>query len=114
MLGAHGAVFLRVRGDFLFLEMHFNSETRDGSFDRTARMHSVCFFSFCMARELQHLLRYIVGDVMYLNAFGQPIMVINSLKTAAKLLDQCATVYFDQPCMIVANEILLEGFVSFI
>src|SRR5216683_1617298 len=66
MLGAHGAVFLRVRGDFLFLEMHFNSETRDGSFDRTARMHSVCFFSFCMARELRRSLRYIVGDVMYL------------------------------------------------
>ena len=51
---------------------------------------------------------------MYLNAFGQPLMVINRLKAAAELLDRCATVYSDRPRMIVANEILSGGFVSFI
>ena len=51
---------------------------------------------------------------MYLNAFGQPIVVISSLKTAAELLDRRATVYSDRPRMIAANEILSGGFVSFI
>ena len=52
---------------------------------------------------------------MYLNAFGQSIMVISSLKTAAELLDRRATVYSDRPRMIVANEILSGGlFVTFI
>ena len=51
---------------------------------------------------------------MYLNAFGQPIMVINSLKAATELLDRRATVYSDRPRMIVANEILSGGFVGLI
>jgi len=52
---------------------------------------------------------------MYLNAFGKPIMVINSLKAATELLDRRATVYSDRPRMIVANEILSGGlFVTFI
>ena len=41
---------------------------------------------------------------MYLNALGQPIIVINSLKVASELLE--TTVYSDRPHLIVANEIL--------
>jgi len=46
---------------------------------------------------------------MYLNALGQPIIVINSLKVAAELLDKRANIYSDRPRMIVANEILSGG-----
>ena len=46
---------------------------------------------------------------MYLNAFGQPIIVMNSLKVAAELLDKRANIYSDRPRMIVANEILSGG-----
>jgi len=46
---------------------------------------------------------------MYLNALGQPIIVINSLKVAAELLDKRANIYSDQPRMIVSNEILSGG-----
>ena len=35
-------------------------------------------------------------------------------QAATELLDRRATVYSDRPRMIVANEILSEGFVSFI
>jgi hypothetical protein len=51
---------------------------------------------------------------MYLNALGQPILVINSLKVAVELLDRRANIYSDRPRMIVANELLSGGlFVAF-
>lgn len=52
---------------------------------------------------------------MYLNALGQPIIVMNSLKVAAELLDKRANIYSDRPNLIVANEILSGGlFITFL
>ena len=52
---------------------------------------------------------------MYLNALGQPIIFINSLKVAAELLDKRTNIYSDRPSFIVANEILSGGlFLSFL
>jgi len=49
---------------------------------------------------------------MYLNALGQPIIVMNSLKVASELLNKRANIYSDRPRMIVANEILSGGLFS--
>jgi hypothetical protein len=46
---------------------------------------------------------------MYLSALGQPILVINSLKAAAELLDRRANIYSGRPRLIVAGEILCGG-----
>ena len=46
---------------------------------------------------------------MYLNALGQPIIVINSLKVAFKLLDRHGNIYSDRPHLIVTNGILCGG-----
>ena len=46
---------------------------------------------------------------MYLNAFGQPIIVLHSLKAAFELLDRRANIYSDRPRVIVANKILCGG-----
>ena len=46
---------------------------------------------------------------MYLNALGQPIIVMNSLKVASELLDKRANIYSDRPRMIIANEIISGG-----
>ncbi|KAI9454069.1 cytochrome P450 [Lactarius psammicola] len=46
------------------------------------------------------------GDVMYLNALGQPIIVLNSLKAAAELLDRRAAIYSGRPRLIMALEII--------
>src|SRR5260221_14495661 len=55
-----------------------------------------------------------IGDLMYFNVLGQPIIFINSLKVAAELLDKRANIYSDRPNLIVANEILCGGlFVAF-
>lgn len=49
------------------------------------------------------------GDLMYLNAFGQPIVVLQSLKAAFELLDKRANISSDRPRYIVAHEILCGG-----
>jgi hypothetical protein len=52
---------------------------------------------------------YTPGDMLYLNAFGQPVVVINSLKVVTELLDRRANIYSDRPRLIVASEILCGG-----
>ncbi|KAN0132228.1 Cytochrome P450 [Lactarius tabidus] len=49
------------------------------------------------------------GDVFYVNAAGQPIVVLNTQKTAADLLDRRAGIYSDRPRNIVAAQILCGG-----
>ena len=44
--------------------------------------------------------------MMYLNALGQPIIVLNSLKVAFELLDRRANIYSNRPRFIVACDIL--------
>ena len=46
---------------------------------------------------------------MYLNALGQPILVLHSLKAAFELLDRRANIYSDRPRMIVGHDILCGG-----
>jgi hypothetical protein len=47
--------------------------------------------------------------IMYLNAFGQPILVFNSLKSASDLLERRANIYSDRPRFIVTHKILCGG-----
>jgi hypothetical protein len=49
------------------------------------------------------------GDLIYLNVIGQPIVVLNSRKVAADLLDRRATIYSDRPRNIVACDIMSGG-----
>ena len=49
------------------------------------------------------------GDLVYLNAAGQPVVVLNSHKVATDLLDRRATIYSDRPHNIVANDIMSGG-----
>ena len=49
------------------------------------------------------------AHIMYLNALGQPIVILHSLKAAFELLDRRANTYSDRPRFIVGNEILCGG-----
>ncbi|PBK94480.1 cytochrome P450 [Armillaria gallica] len=49
------------------------------------------------------------GDIMYFNLAGQPLVVLNSLKVAADLLDRRAGKFSDRPRNIVASDILTGG-----
>lgn len=49
---------------------------------------------------------YVPDDVMYLTALGQPILVLNSLKAVAELLDTRTSIYSGRPRMIMAQEIM--------
>jgi hypothetical protein len=49
------------------------------------------------------------GSLVFLNLAGQPMLVLNSHKTAVDLLDRRAPTYSDRPRHIVASEILTGG-----
>ncbi|KZV60974.1 cytochrome P450 [Peniophora sp. CONT] len=53
--------------------------------------------------------RKVYGDVLFLNAAGQPMVVLNSQKAAADLLDRRAGIYSDRPQFIVASDIMTSG-----
>lgn len=46
---------------------------------------------------------------MYLNLAGQNVIVLNSLQTAADLLDRRSTNYSSRPNFVVACNMLTEG-----
>jgi hypothetical protein len=46
---------------------------------------------------------------MYLDAAGQPTIVLNSLKSSIELLERRAINYSDRPRLIMAQEILSQG-----
>ena len=54
-----------------------------------------------------------LGDIIYLNAFGQPMVILNSQKVAADLLNRRAGIYSDRPRNIVASDIMTGGYVVF-
>ena len=37
------------------------------------------------------------GDLVYVDAIGQPILIVNSAKVALDLMDKRSTVYSDRP-----------------
>jgi len=49
------------------------------------------------------------GDVIYLNAAGQSIIVINSQKAAVELLDRRAVIYSCRPRNVIACDIMTGG-----
>jgi len=49
------------------------------------------------------------GDLIYITAAGQPIIVLNSHKVAADLLDRRSGIYSDRPRNIVACDIMTGG-----
>ena len=51
----------------------------------------------------------IIGEVMYLNAAGQPTILLNSLKANFELLERRAINYSGRPRFIMAQEILSQG-----
>ena len=49
------------------------------------------------------------GEVMYLNAAGQPTVVLNSLKSSFELLERRAINYSDRPRYIMVQEIISQN-----
>jgi hypothetical protein len=56
-----------------------------------------------------HLNLSLPGDLIYLNAAGQPVVIINSPKVGVALLDRRAAIYSDRPRSIVASDIMAGG-----
>ena len=92
--------------------MHFNSRIRAGCLAGSASKTLVCPFlsaSFSLAQWFFTFTMKLSELMMCLNVLGQPILVINSLKTAAELLNWCANIYSNHPYYIVTDEIPCGG-----
>ena len=113
MKEAHGVKCPPAQRAFQFSGMPFNFRIRAGCLIESAsesfvrlilfiyRLHDPFEFTIELSEHL-----------MYLNALGQPILVINSLKTAFELLDRRASIYSDRPPLIVGNGILAGGLLT--
>ncbi|VDC05972.1 unnamed protein product [Peniophora sp. CBMAI 1063] len=66
-------------------------------------MHSVLLLAF------NKMLMVRIGDIMYLNAMGQPMIVLSNPAITAELLERRASIYSDRPTLIVTHEILCGG-----
>ena len=55
------------------------------------------------------LTRTRLGEIIYLNAAGQPIVILNSQRVAVDLLDRRSGIYSDRPRNIVACDIMTKG-----
>ena len=49
------------------------------------------------------------GPIMHINAFGQPLIILNTHNAAADLLERRAAIYSDRPDNIVAVEMMTGG-----
>ncbi|KAI0303046.1 cytochrome P450 [Russula brevipes] len=49
------------------------------------------------------------GDIIYLNAVGQPMIILNSQRVAVDLFDRRAAIYSDRPRRIVACDFMTKG-----
>ena len=88
--------------------MLWSCETKPGCLRRIANKDTVRI-RFC---RRSFRVNYLLEDMVYLNALGQPILVIHSLKTAAELLDRRAHIYSSRPRLIMAHEILTGGLLA--
>jgi len=48
--------------------------------------------------------RKVYGDIISVKLFGQPIIILNSVKAATDLLDERSAIYSDRPTLVVAGE----------
>ena len=45
------------------------------------------------------------GDVVHIKIFGQPLVILNSLKAARDLLDKRSSIYSDRPRFVLLAEL---------
>ena len=54
------------------------------------------------------------GDMTFMQAFGQSVLVLNSLKSARDLLEKRSATYADRPALVMAGELMgLDQVLSF-
>ena len=109
MSEAHGEKFPPVQKVFRFSGMPFNSRIRLGCLRASVSESSVRPILFLADSMMTYHAVQLSEYMMYLNALGQPILVLNSLKAAFDLLDRRANIYSDRPNLIVANGIFCGG-----
>ena len=58
---------------------------------------------------LQQTINYMLGPIMHVNVLGQPLIVFNTHKATADLLERRAAIYSDRPPNIVCVDMMTGG-----
>ena len=72
-------------------------------------IRSVRFYPLLSHIFVPYQRRFAPGDLVYLNAAGQPVVIINSPRVGVALLDRRAAIYSDRPRSIVGSDIMCGG-----
>jgi hypothetical protein len=58
-----------------------------------------------LSTEIPWKLSPAIGDVVYLESFGQGMVILGSLEACTDLLDRRSANYSDRPRMVMVNEL---------
>jgi hypothetical protein len=67
-----------------------------------------CFYPFLTHFSLSRT-HWRPGDLFYLNAAGQPMVILNSRKVCVDLLERRAAIYSDRPPNVVLCDLMCNG-----
>ena len=59
--------------------------------------------------QFMQTINYILGPIIHVNALGQPLIVLNTHKATADLLERRAAIYSDRPPNIVSVDMMTGG-----
>ena len=68
----------------------------------------LCFYPFLIHFSLSRT-HWRSGDLFYLNAAGQPMVILNSRKVCVDLLERRAAIYSDRPSSVVVCDLMCNG-----
>jgi hypothetical protein len=95
-------IFHRVPKGFLSLATFFTSQIRIGWRHHNAGMNTVTFHTPNTSRN--QVLMFPLGEMMYVSAREQGVLLINSQRVAIDLLEKRSNIYSDRPRYISAGE----------
>jgi len=61
--------------------------------------------NICPALDVDEISNSLSGDISSVTVFGQPLIILNSLKVAMDILDKKSLKYSDQPVMPMGGEL---------
>lgn len=65
-------------------------------------------FGLCNLVARDVIESHFIGEVIYIHAFGKPIVILNSFEAAKNLLDRRGAIYVDRPRLVLIQELYVS------
>ncbi|TFY79433.1 hypothetical protein EWM64_g4581 [Hericium alpestre] len=67
--------------------------------ERWGRLHDLAYIN-------AHSNEKVAGDLIYMNLFGQPAIIVNDVDIAIAMLDKKSSIYSDRPVLVVGGQVV--------